>query len=272
MPSQLKHKTTSFTSIQREVLELEIVDALENYQDGNVFDVDFVQNHVAGDLAFFLNSRPIDFYDQIWFDTTIRDISVLNSEDLDALNTWAAANQPEFILDSSFFRRGVNTASAQSVTINEALALQNAGGGIFLGTDHNVFANTANQVLTNFGFDELFTGTHFITANGEFVGNLLLQPEPVGPEFFTANLQGLSTSNVPIGTHVLNENGGDRTIEIFENLFSLSPGRISHIGASFNTGSGTTPIDNPEVSVPEPITGFGMLLVGVGLVLRKRAR
>ena len=210
------------------------------------------------DLATFLNAQPIDFYDQIWFDTTIFNTSLLNAADLAALNAWAANDSPEFILDSTFlFRsRSNNTleASAESFTINQALALQSAGGGIFIGTDHNTFANTANQILNNFGFDSQFTGVFNLTSNGSFVGDLFLQPETVvESDFFTNNLQGLSTSNVPVGTHVLNENGGNRTIEIFENLFSFSPGRVSHIGASFEGENST---------VPEPPVSIAIVLIG----------
>ncbi len=244
-----------------------IADSLDNYQDGSIFDVDFVQTHVPGNLATFLNTKPIDYYDQIWFDTTILNTSyVLNSNDFTALNTWAASSQPEFILDSSFFARnhtsGVASDSAAAVTINQALALQEAGGGIFIGTDDGYFVNTANQILWNFGFDSFFAGVANITSNGSFVGDLLLEPESVGADFFTNHLQGLSTSHVPIGTHVLNENGGNRTIEIYENLYSLSPGHISHIGASFNTGDFTTPIDDPT-TVPEPGSVLGLLFVGI---------
>ncbi|NEP10390.1 MAG: hypothetical protein F6K14_09270 [Symploca sp. SIO2C1] len=159
------------------------------------------------------------------------------------------------------------TAAAESVTINEALALQSVGGGIFIGTDHNVFANTANQVLTNFGFDSLFSGIFNITDDGSFVGDLLLEPESVGGDFFTNNLEGVSTSQVPVGEHTLNANGANRNIEIFENLFSLSPGKVSHIGASFETGSGTTPIE-PK-SVPEPATGIGILCLSILMWFRK---
>jgi hypothetical protein len=240
-----------------------IANALDNYQDGTIFDVDFVQTQVNGTLASWLSSSS-KTYNQIWFDTTIFQTSLLNAADLAALNIWAANKQPEFILDSSFFLRNHQsntfTTSAAAVTINEALALKNKGGGIFIGTDHNDFAYTANQILTNFGFDGLFTGSYNITSNGSFVGNLLLYPESVGADFFVNNLQGLSTSNVPIGKHILNGNGGDRTIEIVESLFSYSPGKVAHIGASFTTGSGTTDINdsNPE-SVPEPTTILGTL-------------
>ena len=82
-----------------------IADFIDNYEDGNVFDVDFVQTHVSGDLASFLNAKPIDYYDQIWFDTTIYQSTLLNGADLDALNIWSINKQPEFILDSSFFFR-----------------------------------------------------------------------------------------------------------------------------------------------------------------------
>ncbi|MEL7315238.1 MAG: hypothetical protein AAFN08_09825, partial [Cyanobacteria bacterium J06559_3] len=177
---------------------------------------------VAGDLASFLNAQSIDYYDQIWFDTTIRDTAILNDADLEALNTWAANDQPEFILDSSFFFRNKTgstlTASAEAVTFNEALALQSFGGGILVGTDHNQFTGTANQILTNFGFDTLFTGSSLITADGSFVGDLLLQPEPVEDDFFSNNLEGLTTSRIPVGEHTLNTNGGDRTITISENF------------------------------------------------------
>ena len=42
-----------------------IADFIDNYEDGNVFDVDFVQTQVSGDLASFLGAQPIDYYDQI---------------------------------------------------------------------------------------------------------------------------------------------------------------------------------------------------------------
>lgn len=242
-----------------------IADSLDNHAGGSVFDVTFVQNHVAGNLAAELASNPN--YDQIWFDTTILNTNVLDGSDLAALNSWASVDQPEFILDSSFFFRNKETtttsASSTAVSVNEALALQATGSrGILIGTDHNQFAGTANAILSNFGFDGLFTGSFNITPNANFVGSLLLGPEAVDTgTFFTDHLQTLSTSNVPIGTHVLNANGGDRTIEVFENLFSNSPTHVSHIGASFSTGTVVTPIPAPPV--------FFIALVGL-LMFRKR--
>ncbi|MBP0030910.1 hypothetical protein [Roseofilum sp. Guam] len=246
-----------------------IANALDNYKGGTVFDVDFVQTHVSGNLASWLNSKPLGYYDQIWFDSTIYSTSLLNQDDLLALNTWAVNKQPEFILDSAFFFRNrisnSLTASASAATVNQALALQNAGGGIFIGTDHNQFAYTANQILSNFGFDGFFTGAYHITPNASFVGDLLLDPEPVSSDLFTNNLQGLSTSYVPVGTHVLNENGGNRTIEIYEQLYSYSPGKVVHIGASFRTDI---------ESVPEPGTVGSLIIIGVvglgQIVSRKR--
>lgn len=233
-----------------------IADVIDNYQDGTIFDVDFVQTHVPGSLASWLNSKPVEYYDQIWFDTTIYQTSLLNQADLTALNTWAANRQPEFVLDSAFFIRNKESnnmsKSSAAATVNQALALKDAGGGILIGTDHNVFADTANQILNNFGFDGLFTGSYDITANASFVGNLLLKPESVGSDFFTNNMQGLSTSNVPVGTHTLNEHGGNRTIQIYEQLYSYSPGKVVHIGASFRT-------DQPK-SVPEPSSMLGLLV------------
>jgi hypothetical protein len=109
--------------------------------------------------------------------------------------------------------------------------------------------------LSNFGFDGLFTGVYYITPNASFVGDLLLAPEPVGSDFFTTNLQELSTSYVPVGTHVLNENGGNRTIEIYEQLYSYSPDKVIHIGASFRTDQST--------SVPESSSVLGLLTFGI---------
>lgn len=239
-----------------------IANAIDNHDGGGVFDVDFVATHSAGDLASMLLANPVDHYDQIWFDTTILNTAVLNAADLNALTAWAAADQPEFILDSSyFFRNKTSTtlaSSATAVTVNEALALRDAGGGILIGTDHNQFAGTANQILNHFGFDGLFTGSFNISSNAAFVGDLLIQPNPVnGADFFANHLQGLSTSDVPIGPHTLNSVGANREIEIVEALFSNSPGHVSHVGASFETGTNTTPV------LPEPST-LAIFLLGAG--------
>lgn len=254
-----------------------IAGVLENYQNGHIFDVDFVQTHMSGDLAFWLTSKPTGYYDQIWFDTTILQTALLNGLDLDALNGWAAHKQPEFILDTSFFYRQ-NTgssisASASAVTINQALALQKAGGGIFIGTDGDIFAYTANQILTNFGFDQGFADNRLITENGAFVGDLLLNSEPVADDFYLNHLQGLSTSRVPIGKHQLNANGDNRQIEIYENLYSLSPTKIAHIGSSFDTGKFEIPLDRPQLyqpkSTPEPSILLSLSLI-LGLAFVKR--
>ncbi len=256
-----------------------IADALDDYDGGTTFDVTFIQTHVAGNLASQLNGNAVGHFDQIWFDTTILNTNLLNAADMTALNAWAANDQPEFILDSSYFYRNKLSPSlsttAHNMTVNEALALRDQGGGILIGTDHYQFTATANAVLNNFGFDALFTGSYYTTSNGSFVGDLLLNPLPIGTDFFTGHLQGLSTSNVPIGTHVLNANGGNRTIEIYENLFSNSPGHVSHIGASFDTGDTISPIDDPAPPIPEPGTAS---LLGLGLAAaflhrrRRRAR
>ena len=253
-----------------------IADTLDDYKRNTVFDVDFIQTHIPGNLADWLNSKPLGYYDQIWFDTTVLSSPLLDSNDLLALNTWAENKQPEFILDSSFFARNraryihgkpvdYLTASSASATINQALALQEAGGGIFIGTDHNCCTNTANQILGNFGFDGFFTGSYNITSNASFVGDLFFDPEPVGSDFFTNHLAGLSTSSVPVGTHVLNENGGNRTIEIYEQLYSYSPGKVVHVGASFRT-------DLESVPEPGAVGGLALLgAIGLGkLVTRKR--
>jgi hypothetical protein len=230
-----------------------IADTIDNYQDGTIFDVDFIQKHDPGSLASWLDAKPVGYYNQIWFDTSIAWTSLLNQADLIALNTWAARKQPEFILDSTFAYRNKtsNTISnsAAALTVNEALALRDAGGGIFIGTDHSWFANTANQILSNFGFDGLFTGIYYPTKNASFLGDLLQETEPVGTDYFTNNIPGLSTSYVPVGTHVLNENGGNRTIQIYEQLYSYTSkgSQVALIGTSFN---GEPKIEEPTIDVP----------------------
>jgi hypothetical protein len=235
-----------------------IADVIDNYQDGTIFDVDFLQTHVPGSLASWLDANPVGYYNQIWFDTSISGASLLNQADLTALNTWAAHKQPEFILDSTFAYRNKNintiSNSAAAVTVNEALALRDAGGGIFIGTDHNQFAYTANQILSNFGFDGLFTGTYYPRANGSFGGNLLMEPESVGTDFFTNHIRGLSTSYVPVGTHILNENGGNRTIQIYEQLYSYTSNgsQVALIGTSFNNKPKTEEPKTEEPKSEEP--------------------
>lgn len=230
-----------------------IADALNNYQDGSTFNVDFVQTQMPGDLAVKLGEKPEGYYHQIWFDTTIYESEILNEDDLGSLNKWAANHQPQFILDSSFVYRNKTSdtldASASAVTINEALALRESGRGIFIGTDHDIYIGTANQILENFGFDSLFTGDFEVTADGSFVGSLLVGSEPVTDDFYTHHLQELTTSKIPVGTHVLNENGGNRTIEIYEGMYSVNAGnKVVHIGASFDTGNDETPITSDAVN------------------------
>ncbi|NEO83321.1 MAG: alpha/beta hydrolase [Spirulina sp. SIO3F2] len=253
-----------------------IADALNNYEDGNVFNVDFIPIHSGGNLSDLLNDNPIEHYNQIWFDTTISGAKILNQEDFLALNRWSSYSQPEFILDTSFFHRNLRVHSlkdaASAVTINEALALRDAGGGIFIGTDGEPFAQTANQILENFGFDGLFKQNSWITADGEFIGDLALLPEIVGSEFFYDNLRGLSTTNIPIGVHTLNENAGNRTIELREHLYAINTrgDRMSLIAASFEFGSRRSDITDPQ-PVPEPSTLISLIVFGtVGLLTCKR--
>jgi len=44
-----------------------------------------------------------------------------------------------------------------------------------------------------------------MTPNATFVGDLLLDPEPVGTDFYYYHLAGLSTTHVPVGIHELRE-------------------------------------------------------------------
>lgn len=225
-----------------------IAETLNNYKKGTVFNVIYIKNHIKGDLSSLINKKCEGYYSQIWFDTTIYNQELLTEEDLAALNKWAAHHPPEFILDSTFFARGWRsthtslTPTAAAITINEALWLRKKGGGIFIGTDHNNYALTANQVLENFGFDRLFSDMDMISSDGYFIGKLLLEPERVDNEFFTHHMRNLSASNVPIGFHRLNENGGNRTIRIHEALYSMNPDHVAHIGASFPTGNLLMPI------------------------------
>lgn len=162
---------------------------LDNYEGGTLYSVDYKYSPRAGNLAGQLASNS---YDMLVFDAT-NTRRAFNQKDLEAVQSFYANHKSKsLMLDGSLWIRntgytdksifpGVNRSSA-GLLINQIEAMRKTGGGIMVGTDHNVFQRAANQIVSAILPDAKFSGSTNPSRDGEFFGDLLLaEKEDVKP-------------------------------------------------------------------------------------------
>ncbi len=153
---------------------------IDDFSGGQVFSVTFRTSLQGGDLA---NELQRALYDIIILDVITRRV-FLNSADIEAVKAFYASGKSGLMLDGSLWIRnlrrhrttafpGVN-GSVAGLMMNQLFILAEAGGGVFLGADHNVYQRGANSVLQALVPGAKFSGSTDPSTDGEFIGDALL--------------------------------------------------------------------------------------------------
>ena len=138
-----------------------------------------------GEFAAHMRSREAD-YDLIVLDCAITR-AAFNRADLDALRNFYAASGRALMLDGSLTIRSARynprtrfpgeSDALAGLLLNQVEALRKAGGGLMIGTDHDMFQVGANQVLEALVPGAKFAGLTNPSRDGAFNGKILLNGE-----------------------------------------------------------------------------------------------
>lgn len=228
---------------------------VDNYGDGTAFDVTYKQVVRGGGLAAELRSGQ---YDIVVLDLTNRE-KRLNTADAEALRQFYASGRSGLMLDGSFAIRNIDinrttafpgvNGSSGGLLMNQMYALAENGGGVLIGTDHNVWQSNANAALQAIVPGARFQGTTNPSTDGDFIGSTLLASRVI----VTARDLLKHWESVP--------NQGEAPVGQFKDfrgrpvvLFSLvetadKPGggrKRPYISASFSAGQDRIPIDSAD--------------------------
>ncbi|MFK7744479.1 MAG: hypothetical protein AB8B47_05465 [Roseobacter sp.] len=162
---------------------------LTAYQGGTRFAVDYEFKPQRGAFAKHVAAQPPY---QMIIVTAANNNRVFNSADLEAFKQIYTNTGRALMLDGTLGIRnsdvrsrtkwpGTNGSSA-NMLVNQAEAMREAGGGLFIGTDHGQFQASANLVVRALIPDARFSQITDPSRDGEFFGELLLAfKEPVKP-------------------------------------------------------------------------------------------
>lgn len=220
---------------------------------GNTVDV--VDVRTAGTLATTLGSKT---YDQVYL-WDLTGSAYLNSTDVSALATFW--NKRGLVVDTrsyGYYFQGSN-ASEVALLRNVAKNLDDAGGGVWVGTDHDpAWTNNGNPFLTAIGINPI-TGSFGDPVNFADPTSVLLAG--VTPTQLWA--AGQTVGQAPIGVQ---PNG----VEMFIHFGNIrADGSIlPYISASFPL-EGVDPNPNP---VPEPAIFALLGIAGLAARLQRRSR
>ncbi len=181
---------------------------LNDYNGGTVFDCDYVFSTTPGDFAAYMSTQS---YDVIVFDAT-NTYTTFNTSDLDAVRAHYAAHTA-LLLDGTLWIRVYEYANPTwpgpddclaGFTVNEVHQVAAHGGGILVGTDHDVWQVAANQVVDACLPGAGFSGFTFPSLDGQFNGNDLLNYlEVVSAGYVLAHWDSISSEGIaPTGSFV----------------------------------------------------------------------
>lgn len=152
----------------------------DKFQDGKAFDVTYMRKLGKGELARALGAKQ---YDIVVLDMANQRVR-LNNSDKRALQQFYASGHSGLMLDGSFAIRNINhnprtnfpgkNGSSAALLINQLVLLAQNGGGVLIGTDHNIWQPNANAALAALVPGAVFKGTTNPSTDGDFIGSLLL--------------------------------------------------------------------------------------------------
>lgn len=158
----------------------EMADYLDQYQGGQLFDVTYVRNLGGGGLASALAAGQ---YNIVILDMANRR-KRMNGQDAQALQQFYQRGHQAIMLDGSFAIRNVNhnpttdfpgrNGSSAGILVNQISALAERGGGVLIGTDHNIWQVNANAALAALVPGAKFKGTTNPSTDGDFIGVSLI--------------------------------------------------------------------------------------------------
>ena len=244
-----------------------IADHLTRSGNGQTFASTFVSPVRPGTLARALGQGD---YDIVVIDSTSRN-SPFNAADLQALQAHYASGHRAIMLDGSLWIRSVDAnpttrfpgtnGSSGGLTVNQMAALAQAGGGTFIGTDHDDFQVAANAALGALVPGARFSGTTVPSTDGDFIGrSLLAQQVPVRAADILNHWQTIpSQGETPVGTFTDFMGQPVTFYSLVETADKPGGGRKRpYVSASFDPGGERTAIgstDMPaieEAPPPEP--------------------
>lgn len=192
-------------------LRREMAEYLGRLDDGGRYSVVYKYEPRRGAFARHMSEQA--GY-QLIILTAGNDGRVFNDEDLAAFRGFYAGSSRALMLDGTLpirnvsLRRltrwpGANNSSANLLE-NQLEALRQAGGGLLIGTDHDVFQVPANRVLGAILPEARFSRSTNPSRDGEFFGELLLAgKEPVKPLDILRHWETIpNQGQAPVGSFV----------------------------------------------------------------------
>lgn len=228
---------------------------LDAYGGGGVFDAVYRMDTRQGAFAAFMAGQD--------FDVIVLDLAAqrptFNGADKDALRAFYASGHRAIMMDGTLTIRsmpfssltqfpGANGSSA-GLLVNQILAVGAAGGGVMVGTDHDVFQTAANDAIAALVPGLRFSGRTNPSTDGDFIGTALLaQREAVSPRDLLRHWEDVpSQGEAPVGTFTDFTGAPVTMYALVETADKPGGGqRRPYISASFDPGDRRTAIDSTE--------------------------
>lgn len=230
------------------------------------FAATYVRSRNGGGLANALASNP-------GTRVLILDVSnrsnLFNAADREALQGFYASGRSALMLDGSFgIRSGAarvnrtvvfpgHEGSSGGLLINQVRALDKAGGGVLIGTDHDDWQAAANGALRALVPDARFRGLTNPSTDGAFIGDTLLRGQAtVTPIHLFRHWESIpNQGEAPVGQFTDFRGNGLTLYALVEAADKPGGGRKRpYISASFDPGDARYDIDSdvaPEPALPD---------------------